>query len=98
MDDGSWKGENRPRDEDVVLGAEDGRWKSHDVALPALVASTVSGALHLWLLRPPAVVRRSAVAAAGAFVGALLVGCFVNIRRDARAKSEHPVFSVPFRT
>ncbi|KAL3193249.1 hypothetical protein MRX96_017931 [Rhipicephalus microplus] len=87
MGDGARRGNHR-------LGRHDGgteagaQWSSYDVGLPALAAGFVTGALHMWLLKPPYVVRRSAAAAAGACLGTLLVGCFANVQRDARIVKE----------
>ncbi|XP_054930384.2 uncharacterized protein [Dermacentor andersoni] len=90
MDDGAWRRSRHQRDGQGTEAAG-AQWTSFDVWLPALTAGTVTGALHLWKLRPPAVLRKSAVAAAGACLGTLLVGCFVNVRRDARAKKNSPL-------
>ncbi|KAH6937373.1 hypothetical protein HPB50_027517 [Hyalomma asiaticum] len=87
MDDGAWRRSRRQRDDDGGTAAGT-HWSSFDVGLPAVAAGLVTGALHLWLLRPPSVVRKSAAAAAGAWLGTLLVGCYVNVRRDSRIKKE----------
>ncbi|KAH7969144.1 uncharacterized protein LOC119381267 [Rhipicephalus sanguineus] len=87
MDGGAWRGSRRQWSDGG--GSKAGsQWSSFDVGLPALAAGFVTGALHVWLLQPPYVARRSAAAAAGACLGALLVGCFVNVQRDARVAKE----------
>ncbi|XP_077557825.1 uncharacterized protein LOC144173190 [Haemaphysalis longicornis] len=64
--------------------AENPAWTSSDVVLPSLAVSAMTGTLHMWIERPPRVMRRSLVAATGAFMASLIVGCYVNIARDIR--------------
>ncbi|KAL1430637.1 hypothetical protein MTO96_014831 [Rhipicephalus appendiculatus] len=90
-DDGAWRGSRRLRSHDggVEAGAQ---WSSYDVGLPALAAGFVTGALHMWLLQPPYVVRRSAAAAAGACLGTLLVGCFPEPARPWNGDELRPAY------